>query len=320
MIVTLTASPAVDWTVTVDSFALDVVNRATHSVREASGKGLNVSWALHRAGIETTAVFPGGGDTGRFFCDTLSTARMPFRHIPTEQEVRTNISLLSPGHATKINEPGMPLARHHVDQLTRAVEDAATSASAVVICGSLPPGMDPGYPGSLVLRLRERVPVVVDTSGHPLELALPAGPALIKPNVHELAELVQREIRTLADAVDAARDAITRGAQAVLASLGADGALYVDEREVLLGRARNIPFANSVGAGDALLAGFVARQVSPRERLHNAVLWASSAVAHHSTLFPIREDFADRIDADPLTEDAALSEPSVPLEPTRIAH
>ncbi|MFV0252747.1 MAG: 1-phosphofructokinase family hexose kinase [Beutenbergiaceae bacterium] len=319
MIVTVTASPAVDWTVTVDEFALDAVNRVTNTVREASGKGLNVSWALHRAGVATKAIFPGGGDTGRFLADTLETAGLPYAHIQTPEEVRTNISLLSPGHATKINEPGRPLAAHHIAQLTEAVVAAADAARLVVLCGSLPPGMDPSYPRSVVARLHGLVPVAIDTSGLPLELVLEAQPALIKPNVHELAELVECEIVTLGDAVAAAREAIRRGAQAVLASLGADGAIYVDARQALIASARDIPFANSVGAGDALLAGFVAFEASPRQRLRNAVLWASSAVAHHSTLFPIREDFADRIAVDVLGDpDLRLSEPSASLRPTRV--
>src|SRR5450759_5591300 len=106
---------------------------------------------------------------------------------------------------------------------------------------------------------------------------------------------------TLGDVVDAARQAREHGAGAVLASLGADGALLVDDGGVLYARATGIPFVNSVGAGDALLAGFFGGGRTRQERLAMAVLWASSAVAHNTTLFPVRQDLAERIAVSELT-------------------
>ncbi len=318
MIVTVTPSPAIDWTVATDAFDFDAVNRARSSTREASGKGVNVSWALHRAGVPTRAVFPGGGQTGRFMDEAFAEAGLPFVRVDTGREVRTNITLITPGHSTKINEPGVPLDAEQTMEFARATLEAAHDASAVLVCGSLPPSMGPGQLYELVDRLLGLgVYVAVDTSGEPLSLALAAGPDLIKPNVHELAELVGREIRTFGDVVTAAREAIDRGAGAVLASLGADGAMYVDRRRALLATSRDIPFVNSVGAGDALLSGFMASSADPAERLHSAVLWASSAVAHDSTLFPLRPEFAARIAvADLVDRDTPLGEPSAPLVST----
>jgi 1-phosphofructokinase len=155
----------------------------------------------------------------------------------------------------------------------------------------------------------------VDTSGAALAAVLPARPVLVKPNVHELADLVGAPIETFGDVESAARETIRRGAAAVLASLGADGAMLVTGDQALYGRAREIPFVNSVGAGDALLSGYVAEQSDDLgDRLRNAVLWASSAVSHPTTLFPIRRDFAERVE---VTRDfdrgARLSEPSLDL-------
>jgi 1-phosphofructokinase len=100
----------------------------------------------------------------------------------------------------------------------------------------------------------------------------------------------------------------------VLASLGADGALLVDGEGVLYARATDIPFVNSVGAGDALLAGFFAGGQTRQERLATAMLWAASAVAHHTTLFPIREDLAELVAVHELTTpERVLAEPSAAL-------
>ncbi|WP_293780852.1 1-phosphofructokinase family hexose kinase [uncultured Aeromicrobium sp.] len=317
MIVTVTPSPAIDWTVAVDSFEFDAVNRATKSTREASGKGVNVSWALHRAGVATTTVFPGGGQSGRFMDEAFEAAGLPYVRVETGREVRTNITLITPGHSTKINEPGVDLDDGQFEELARRALEVARAAKAVLICGSLPPSMRPDRLRQLVERLGEHVDVVVDTSGEALAAALQSRPALIKPNVHELAELVQRDITTFGQVIDASREAIARGAGAVLASLGADGAMYVAADRALLATASDIPFVNSVGAGDALLSGFVAVNADPAERLRNAVLWASSAVAHDSTLFPIRPEFATRITvADVVDRDLPLEEPSAPLAST----
>ena len=157
------------------------------------------------------------------------------------------------------------------------------------------------------------VKVIIDGSGESFEMALQARPDLIKPNVHELAELTGRVIRTFGDVVDAAREARARGAGVVLASLGVDGAILVDQSGVLLAQADGIPVVSSVGAGDALLAGYVSGGQDPVGQLTNATLWASSAVAHPTTLFPIRREFAEHITVGrPAQLDQLLGEPSRP--------
>lgn len=315
MIVTLTLAPAIDWTVEVESFSFGAVNRAVRSSHEPSGKGVNVSWALHRAGVPTRAVFPAGGGTGQLMVDALAHAGLEHGVVETGHDVRTNITLITPGVSTKVNEPGFPLTPAEVDGVTDAILTASSDAEAVLVCGSLPPSLTPEFVRDTVRRLKATgVDVVVDTSGEPLALALEARPDLIKPNVHELADLTGRRLATLGDVVDAAQEARRRGAAAVLASLGADGTLLVDDQGALYARATDVPFVNSVGAGDALLAGFFAGQSSRSDRLANAVLWASSAVAHHTTLFPVRQDLADRVGVAELTAvDQDLTEPSAAL-------
>jgi len=315
MIVTVTPAPAIDWTIEVDSFELGAVNRAVRSSREPSGKGVNISWALHRAGVPTLAVFPAGGHTGQIMTEVLSQIGLEHVIFDTGQDVRSNITLISPGSSTKINEAASPLSEEQTSQLRDAIIGASVDASVVLICGSLPAGVPATFVRDMVRTLKASgVDVVVDTSGDALELALEAKPDLIKPNVHELAELTGRQLATLGEVVDAAEEARERGAGAVLASLGADGALLVDGKGVLYARATDIPFVNSVGAGDALLAGFFGGGRTREKRLARAVLWASSAVAHNTTLFPIRHDLAERIAVRELTTpEQSLSEPSAAL-------
>lgn len=312
MIVTITPAPAIDWTIRVESFEVDAVNRIVSSLREPSGKGVNVSWALHRAGVPTVAVFPAGGESGAGMREALTDAGLSHRVIDTGREVRTNITLITPGHSTKLNEPGAELGPEHVAELRAAIVSACRTADMALVCGSLPRGIAADFPGQVVSDLAAiGVPTAIDSSGEPLSAALASRPALIKPNVHELADLVGARIVTLGDVEQAAWQAMERGAHQVLASLGADGSLLVSRETTLLGQAHGIPFVNSVGAGDALLSGYVAGGPDDEGRLRNAVLWASSAVAHDTTLFPIRHDFARKVEvSQSFDRSTPLSEPS----------
>lgn len=318
MIVTVTPSPSIDWTVTVDHFELGDVNRAVSSMQEPSGKGVNVSWALHRAGIPTVAIFPAGGHTGRFMTDALGEEGLDYIAVETQADVRTNITLVAPGHSgTKINASGAGVSDQVIRELLEAAQREAAAASMVLTCGSLPPGVPNTFHRDLVRSIAATDAYsVVDASGDPLRLALEAKPNLIKPNVHELAQLTERSIRTLGEVIDAAEMARSMGAGAVLASLGGDGVLLVDDEGALYARADGIPVVNAVGAGDALLAGFVGGGPDRESRLFNAILWASSAVAHNFTLFPVRPEFGSLITLGVVAEqdlERQLTEPSAAL-------
>lgn len=314
MIITLTPSPAIDWTAHVDTFTWGAVNRIGLSSREPSGKGLNVSWALHRAGAPTTAVFPGGGSSADFMTSTFQKAGLGHVHVPTGHEVRTNLTLVTGGEATKVNEPGVELTDQQATALVDAAIGAAHHARAVLLCGSHPAGFTAEHVARLVTGIRALdAECVLDTSGAALADAVTLGPDLVKPNIHELAELTGKELHSLGDVVGAAREVCARGTRAVLASLGADGAVHVTAERAVLARAEDIPFVNSVGAGDALLAGFMAGTGDAAKRLETAVLWASSAVACPTTLFPVREEFRGRITVTEWRDaPVPLSEPGLP--------
>lgn len=316
MILTITPAPSIDWTVTVDAFELGGVNRITSSYQEASGKGVNVSWALHHAGIATEAIFPCGGRSGSLMTEQLSDGGLDYVIVPTKSDVRTNITLVTPDSSgTKVNMPGSPLTQEETDKLLRIAASEAVGAATIITCGSLPANAPESLHRDIVRSVRAAEPgarIVVDTSGEPMNLALEASPDLIKPNVHELSALTNRDIATIGDVVEAAKVARGMGAGAVLASLGADGLVYLDAEGAIYGKARDIPVVNAIGAGDALLAGFVG---GGRDRLacvRNALLWASSAVACTSTVFPVRSEFSSQMDVDESFDSATLlSEPSI---------
>lgn len=324
MIITVTPSPAIDWTVNVESFEFAAVNRVASKSREASGKGINVSVALHRNGVPTLAVLPAGGQTGRFMIEDLTAQGVPIVPVDSPAEVRTNITLIVPGQTgTKINEPGEPLDAAVMDSLRRACQEAlreaATSSKGPVvlaICGSLPPATPEWFhPRLVALGRSEGATVVVDASGDVLRRAIPEKPDLIKPNVHELAEETGHRIATLGDVAEAAQELRRRGAGAVLASLGGDGMMLVDADGALHGKAADVTVVNTVGAGDASLAGYLAGVdggLDRAGRLSSALTYASSAVGHGTTLFDVDPRIAERVAVTEAFDSGyVLSEPAI---------
>jgi 1-phosphofructokinase len=287
MIITVTPNPSVDRTVFIDALPRGAVIRSRRTRSEPSGKGVNVALALRAHGHDVVTVLPAGGAVGAQIMAMLEVVGVPFISVPIAGDIRSNVSLVEPdGTVTKINEPGPVLDAAEAEALTLAALEKTDSATWLVGCGSLPPGAPENLYAQLTAEGRRRgVKVAVDSSGDALRAALPARPDLVKPNADELAEVVGRPLRTLGDVVDAAVVLRERGAGSVLASLGADGAILVDDSGALHGMAPVPRVVSTVGAGDALLAGFLAAGGSGREALRTALTWGAAAVQHEGTLF-----------------------------------
>jgi 1-phosphofructokinase len=279
VIVTLTLNPSVDRTVEVDALVRGAVLRATSATVDAGGKGVNISRALAANGHPTRAVLISGGAEGAQLAGLLSPLGIEVVNVPVRGAVRANVSIVEPdGTVTKINEPGPVLSPAEVRSMTAAILEAAAGAAWVAASGSLPPGVDNGFYGHLIEQLAATgTRVALDTSGEAFQLALPAQPDLVKPNCEELAEAVGAAITTVGDVVDAAERLREKGARAVLASLGADGAVLVDASGARHGEARVATPRSAVGAGDALLAGFLAGGGKGRPSLIQALAWGAAA-------------------------------------------
>jgi len=156
--------------------------------------------------------------------------------------------------------------------------------------------------------------VAVDTSGSTLSAVLSATPQLVKPNAHELAEVTGRLIRTIGDVTAAAELLRAKGLDTVLVSLGRDGAVLVDGNSALHGRAAAVTAINTVGAGDAFLAGYLAADANastPADRLACALQWGATAVQQHGTLLS-RADDRIRVSIAAPDPSVALSEVAAP--------
>ncbi|MDQ1673426.1 MAG: 1-phosphofructokinase [Frankiaceae bacterium] len=293
MIITFTPNPSVDRTVEVDGLVRGAVLRATATRVDPGGKGVNVSRALAAAGCKTRAVLPSGGSEGLQLGALLEIEGIDVVPVPIDGAIRANVTVVEPdGTTTTLNALGPAISADEAAALVGAVEAAVTGpVDWVACCGSLPRGLADDFYADLVRTLAgSGARVCVDSSGAPLLAALDARPDLVKPNAEELAEAAGHPIRTLGDAVAAAEALRARGVGAVLASLGADGALLVDADGAHHGEATVLNPRSTVGAGDALLAGFLAGGGAGPHALREALAWGAAAVSLPGSRMPTPAD------------------------------
>lgn len=299
MIVTVTANPSVDRTISLDApLARGHVQRATAVANQPGGKGINVARAVHGAGLRTLAVLPAGpSDPLRI---QLEATGLPHRGVPIDQPVRTNLTIAEPdGTTTKVNEPGPGLSAGELARLTDLVAAAAADARWVALCGSLPPGVPDDWYAAVTARLHAGGHrVAVDTSGPPLLAIAGARPDLLKPNAFELAELIGGDGAALESAAEAgdltpvqsaASALAARTGGAVLTTLGAAGAVLTTAEGSWFATPPQIRVRSTVGAGDSSLAGYLIaehRGASPEDRLRTAVAYGSAAAALPGTTPP----------------------------------
>ncbi|MER6025201.1 1-phosphofructokinase family hexose kinase [Streptomyces sp. NPDC001851] len=280
MILTVTLNTALDLTYRVRSLRPHTSHRVSEVIERPGGKGVNVARVLAALGHEVTVTGFAGGGTGQAVRDGLTAVpRLTDALVPVAGATRRTIAIADElsGDTTQLNEPGPHIAPAEWGAFLDRYEELLSGASAVALCGSLPPGVPVGAYANLVRSARSAgVPVLLDTSGEPLRRGVAARPDLIKPNADELAELTGSH-----EPLRATQDARRRGAHTVIASLGAQGLLAVTPE----GRWRATPPAripgNPTGAGDSAVAGLLSglvEQLPWPDRLTRAVALSAATV------------------------------------------
>ncbi len=303
MIVTLTANPSLDRTATLERpLTRGEVHRVSAVTVEPGGKGINVARVAHYAGHPVRAILPAG--PGDPILSGLDGLRVPYRTVPLAEVVRTNLTLTeADGTTTKVNEPGPILDAGSIERLANLLVLESERADWVVLSGSLPPGIPAQWYADLVKALRPwGCRIAVDTSDAPL-LALAAefpaaAPDLLKPNSEELAQLTGADADALeagaaagdpSACVEAARTLLDRGVGAVLATLGAAGAVLVTADGAWHASPPPVTVRSTVGAGDSSVAGYVlahTRGLFAPDRLRLAVAYGAAAASLAGTTLP----------------------------------
>ncbi len=282
MIYTVTVNPAIDYTLHLSSYVLGDTNRATDSALSFGGKGINVSRVLTSLGVANRALGFVAGDTGNMLESGLHHLGVDtdFVYLPQGQ-TRINVKLCGE-QETEINGIGPTVDKASMKALTSRLL-SLKSGDVLCLCGSLPPGCQTDFYADLLAAVADHdVMTVVDTTGDGLLATLPYHPILIKPNRAELCALAGRELPDAAAVVAAAKELQAKGACQVLVSLGGDGAILLTaDGEVFYRAAYSGTVRSTVGAGDSMVAGFVAASVCglPAEEALRVAVAAGCATA-----------------------------------------
>jgi tagatose 6-phosphate kinase len=255
VILIVSLNPALDITYEVSSVDWAGVNRPQVVHVRPGGKGVNVARTLRALGAEVRLIGLAGGSAGSELCDGLAGSGIGLSLTRIGGQTRRTLTVVDAARnqAALFNEPGPALANGEFAEFCVHYEKAVAGCAAVVLAGSLPPGVDDAAYAELI-KAAGPVPTILDTSGAALALGAAAGPTLVKPNLDELAAAVGRE---LPDETAVERAARELSCGAVVVSMGADGVLAVDREQAWLARPGKRIAGNATGAGDALVAGLV---------------------------------------------------------------
>ncbi len=292
MIYTLTFNPSLDYILTVPDFTCGIVNRTTEEVIFPGGKGVNVSMVLNNLGMENTALGFLAGFTGDKLKEMLEEKGIRTEFLPIRKGMtRINVKLRS-GQETEINGQGPSIGKEDIEKLYGRL-DRLKEGDMLVMAGSIPDVM----PGTMYMDIMERLQeknlkIIVDATKDLLANVLQYRPFLIKPNNHELGDIFGTEIKGKEEAVYFAKQLKEKGAENVLVSMAGDGAVLVaEDGNVYQSEAPEGKVVNSVGAGDSMVAGFIAGylEYGDYEKAFRMGVFTGSASAFSKELATKRE-------------------------------
>jgi tagatose 6-phosphate kinase len=261
------------------AFHLDAVNRAVTTLDGAAGKSLNVAKVLKALGEDPLATGFLGGDRGAELAGILSGLDVPAEFVRVNARTRQCITILdqSSGQHTELVEESAAITAEEFDQLERIVNGRIPESRAVVMSGTLAPGVPQDFYARCVRKAHSAgVLSVVDAQGPPLLDCLTARPGLVKPNRSELSATVGRSLPSEEDLVGAMGELHERGAERIVVTAGKDPTLAFDGQRVWRVTAPRIRAVNPIGSGDSFTAALTSRLVRGDD-LGEACRWAAAA-------------------------------------------
>jgi 6-phosphofructokinase 2 len=298
MILTITLNPCIDKSSTTAKLKPESKLRCSEIVHEAGGGGINVSKALLKLQVHSTALFPAGGHNGAMLQDLLRRSNIAFNAIDTQVETRENwiVNTDTNNEQFRFTFPGNAVEEACIIHLVDAIR--SFSPSFVVASGSLPPGL-PNYFYGLIAKTANAAGAkcIVDTSGLALQALQGKKAYLIKPNIGELCRMLDVESLGVHEVDDAAQQAILNGyAEVIVVSMGPKGAWLVTDSKKYLVQAPPVKVNTTVGAGDSMVAGmtFMLQKNAPlKEVIQFGVACGSAATMNSGTqLFNMEDAYA----------------------------
>lgn len=259
MIYTITFNPALDYIVKMDQFNLGHVNRTDNEFVYAGGKGINVSIVLNNLEVKSKALGFIAGFTGDEIEKRVRELGCDTDFIKLKEGIsRINVKIKADVES-EINGGGPSISKEALEELYGKL-DKLVSGDILVLAGSIPKTMPSDTYERIMSRLKEKnIKFIVDTTGESLLKILKYNPFLIKPNHHELGELFGIKLKDKEEIIKYAKKLKDMGAQNVIISMAGEGAILINEDgEVTKSNVPKGIVKNSVGAGDSMVAGFIA--------------------------------------------------------------
>ena len=280
MVYTVTFNPSLDYIISVEGFQMGKTNRTAGEQMLPGGKGINVSTVLKNLGIPTTALGFTAGFTGEEIKRRVEKAGLDSDFIQLEAGYsRINVKMKD-FDGTEINGQGPDISKEKLRQLLKKL-DGLEKGDVLVLAGSIPKSLPDSIYSDILARLeRKGILAVVDATGELLLKVLKYRPFLIKPNNHELGEIFQVKLETREDVIPYAEKLREKGARNVLVSMAGQGAVLVDET----GKVHMLPapegkLINAVGAGDSMVAGFLAGWLTKQDYFYAFCMGISAGSA-----------------------------------------
>lgn len=279
MIYTVTLNPALDKEYHVAELLPNMVLRASSVKMDYGGKGFNIARMLTELGSDCTALGFIGGHTGEVLREGLQGIGIKTDFVPVCAETRTNISLVSDKDSGyfKINELGPEVSTQESDELLQKIESLIQPGDWWVLAGSLPPGMQADFYARMIRMINHGgAKAVLDTSGDALKLGCMAEPFLIKPNLEEIAQISDVEVKDSTGIGKAITNIHEFGVKNIILSAGKNKTICSNGTKQWVGIPPKIKEMNPTGAGDAMLAAIVDR-LGRNEPLEDAFAWGIAA-------------------------------------------
>lgn len=259
-IATITLNPAIDHTAAIPNFQAGEVNRVSWEQADPGGKGVNVASFLADFGYSIAVSGFLGTENAALFERFFAEKHIQDHFVRINGKTRVNIKIVDEvqQQITDINFPGQTAIAPDLHTLTQTIDALTSNYDWFVVSGSIPSGIPTSIYADLIQQLTAKnKTVVLDASGDSFRHAIPAAPYAVKPNIHELEELLGKSLHTESDVIQAARDLLAQGIQCVAVSMGEKGAIFVEADEAVMARPPQVDVKSTVGAGDAMVAGLV---------------------------------------------------------------